>query len=474
MTKSRAREGTVAKGDVVMKFDAETAAFVTAVQNARAKLIATGDDAEKAGKQFDKLGEGMLKIGKETGKQVADAMGIPLSPADALRTAIGTVTEALDFMNQQAERGAQSLQKLEGPSKSLVQITSNLMEMQKARGQAMALASKYGLTNEQAIGLMVSARNRGMEGESDLFGQVSSFTARPEGMVDAVADLQDAFGKQKSGGARTLMNQLLAGAEKSKLNLENFAEPTVSNAGFVSSIGGSPEELMGSMSVLSGVLGTGERAAMRIGRGAATFKKMGLDKEGGLIGAFKKFQQLPEDERKKAAGESMEMAQFVEAFGSNLGDIEQRTKEIGAAGRAPRSADYVARSVDIAERDPYLSSVKRERATAAAREAAEMPYGESRLRAEARINEAMTNSIQSGDRGLTQSLKLKGLRSAQYVLGDEAINQPDQVAAALGSAGAALPSGGLGGFAVRLVADLTKRLTPLRSPGNAEVQGVKK
>lgn len=80
----------MAKGDVTMKFDAQTAQFVQAVMQARASLEATADTARKTGTEVTKVGDSLRKMGEDARKSFRDAE----TDADRLASKIQTVASA--------------------------------------------------------------------------------------------------------------------------------------------------------------------------------------------------------------------------------------------------------------------------------------------------------------------------------------------------------------------------------------------
>jgi hypothetical protein len=77
----------MAKGDVTLKFDAQTAAFVQAVEAAREKIEALGNTAHKTHSAFSKMGEGVTELAtKVTG--LYSALGLAEQGMEGLKKGV--------------------------------------------------------------------------------------------------------------------------------------------------------------------------------------------------------------------------------------------------------------------------------------------------------------------------------------------------------------------------------------------------
>lgn len=132
----------MAKGDVTLRFDANTAAFVQKTLEAKAALDATAKSARDAGQHVAKAGEHWEKFGekasdafKEIGKHAAGVVGIPLSLASALEVATKTIENMMEKTIRKADELAAKTITLDaalakfGKMGSAPQVTRTLAEM---------------------------------------------------------------------------------------------------------------------------------------------------------------------------------------------------------------------------------------------------------------------------------------------------------------------------------------------------------
>lgn len=324
----------MAKDDVVMKMDAQTASFVREVEKAKQKLLQLGDDGEKAGAKVDKLSSMMLKLQnsfsdfskggvKNIGADLVDMFDLPKSPAELLYRAGTSVVEMLKDIQQEAKQAAEDLKKLDAPAKSLIQTSATLGEFKQSRQQARDMAVKYGMDPKEAMDLIVSAKNRGAEKDVETFAAAKQFG--PD-LVDSVSDIRESFGE---GDSRARINKLLYAASSSKLNLDNFAPEAVKAAPLVSQAGGTENELLAMMASGAGFFGKGEKAADRINRGAGELIKGGFGGKGSILESF--------DAYEKASAENVKDMEELSVINKRKTEIDRRQLEIAESASKRRS-----------------------------------------------------------------------------------------------------------------------------------------
>lgn len=324
----------MAKDDVVMKMDAQTASFVREVEKAKQKLLQLGDDGQKAGAKVDKLSSMVLKLQnsfsdfgkgglKNIGADLVEMFDIPKSPAEALYTAGSKFVEILRDVQLEAKQAAEDLKKLDAPAKSLIQTSATLGEFKQSRQQARDMAVKYGMDPKEAMDLIVSAKNRGAEKDIETFAAAKQFG--PD-LVDSVSDIRESFGE---GDSRARINKLLYAASSSKLNLDNFAPEAVKAAPLVSQAGGTENELLAMMASGAGFFGKGEKAADRINRGAGELIKGGFGGKGSILESF--------DAYEKASAENVKDMEELSVINKRKTEIDRRQLEIAESASKRRS-----------------------------------------------------------------------------------------------------------------------------------------
>jgi hypothetical protein len=100
----------LAKGDVVLKFDAQTAEFVNRILAARSALEATADTARKAGDAVAKAGDGVEKFAAKIASgaaSLAGMIGIPVTIMGGLTAVLKEAELRVERLEKRAEGVAQ-------------------------------------------------------------------------------------------------------------------------------------------------------------------------------------------------------------------------------------------------------------------------------------------------------------------------------------------------------------------------------
>lgn len=107
----------MAKGDVLLKFDAETAAYLQKIRSATDayaeqtnKTRALGDAHEKAGHQAEKFGEKVV----DSAKDMVSAFGVPLSIIGAIELAFKTMENTFDRLREKGREEESRQNRLAG------------------------------------------------------------------------------------------------------------------------------------------------------------------------------------------------------------------------------------------------------------------------------------------------------------------------------------------------------------------------
>jgi hypothetical protein len=145
--------------------------------------------------------------------------------------------------------------------------------------------------------------------------------------------------------------------------------------------------------------------------------------------SFKAFEALPEAEKKKAGGESMEFQAFLQFMRQKMPEILETKEQIDRAGfeSAGRGLnveendmDLLGRKVRMSGQDPETAAARRLNRAAAQREIAQGgAYGVDRMNADAAIDEMNADAINRGDSMSAKFGRNKAAQAAQALGGGE-------------------------------------------------------
>jgi hypothetical protein len=234
-------------------------------------------DADAAQRGFDKLTDKVRQLerklkevgrsSKTQGSRMKRSFGSVVMVMGSLQGGIDKVTEAFRFMDAEAARGAETIKKMEEGAKRLIQVSTSATEFR----QLMALSKSIALTGIEptlAQGMVFGAKSQGLLANIPLFARSAQFMD-PLTAITSVGKFKSAFGEAEAGTSRELLNKFLRAAHFSDVTVDEIAKASVIAAQPASRLGGSDEELLAFMSVLSPAFKSPETAAFRIARFSA-------------------------------------------------------------------------------------------------------------------------------------------------------------------------------------------------------------
>ena len=167
----------MAKGDVVMKFDAQTAQFVEGIMKAQAAMLAAGDKARKLGEDTSKAGDLMSRLG-QIGTQNLNAMG------DAARGLVGNfnfVQMGINAVTEAYDKWKDKIKEVDEMNQKLISSTARLASGMGDAGAGPEVRTRLehmfapGVTQEQKVDMFKQAQIT-MPGanKEELFASVKS------------------------------------------------------------------------------------------------------------------------------------------------------------------------------------------------------------------------------------------------------------------------------------------------------------
>lgn len=351
----------MAKDDVVMKLDANTAAFVEAIRRAQDKMQSFTDTAEKTGPKVDKLSSMVLKLEKsfgnlkigDVGAELLNMFELPLTPAAAMETAAKGIKSVLQQIRDEALAGAEALKSVESQTKTLIQTSASLGEFKERKQQAESIAREYGLSREKAYGLVGQVAGAGMsDKDARTFAQTNAFAEDPGALVSDVVKIKSNF--KDAGSTRNTINAIgIAAGESPGVDLNNLTPAIAGTAQILSKIKTTANEAIAAVSVAAEVFKSPTTGADRIQAVGNKLDKLGYNKKG-LIGNFEDYQaaQKAAEPNKKLLSE---MQQRQDAIDKRKLEIDMEASK-RPGGKRTRSMDKEFNALTLEDRELGMKS----------------------------------------------------------------------------------------------------------------------
>jgi len=386
--------------------DADDAKVVQSLDKMRAKLQkveAKLADVERKGKA---AGRGVKGVGdKGTAaagrlKSAFGALGGPTGPLAMVATSAALATKALAEMNAEANRGAQVLKGASDPMGALAQISKTPEQFQQRLALSRDLALGSGIEFNAAAQAVFDAQSLGIS-EKEIRELAPAGVLGSEfvpAMLRGGGKLREAFGAEETGPLRGIVNKAGAAALRSDTTAPDILLNALTFAPGLSKIGGSDEEGLAALGIMSGPGGkeTGEAATL-LRAYAKALDKAGI--KGGYLAGTLALSSMSEADRTKALGGRQEAKSAYHLLSTRTDLLRERTAEVAAAeGLSGTDQSYL----NLAIGSRMGSTVGR--GTFKARQAelklalAEAgTLGVERLETQTLRNELATESINSGE-----------------------------------------------------------------------------
>ncbi|KPL05257.1 hypothetical protein AMJ85_12040 [candidate division BRC1 bacterium SM23_51] len=265
---------------------------------------------EKLDQQVRKLRQ-VDRAGRGVGQSFQNAFaGISSTIAGmvGLHMAIGKVNQALQQQMELRRSVVGRIEHEEYALKRLIQISGGKPEVFKRYKEiAATLVEKPGMPHAEALDLVFKGVSLGFTDEQiKQMGQFKRFAGDVRPLLEGIAGLRAAFGKEAAGGTpESVMNAMLAAAEKSKVDVEMVAAEALTSAQAVKQLGGTAEESLAALAVATEGLKSAERAATAVGRFADVVGRDPRFRGKGLTAALVTMSQMTELQRKAVLGENI-------------------------------------------------------------------------------------------------------------------------------------------------------------------------
>lgn len=421
--------------------DEVTNAGKRAAKQSKQTSNALGQTSERAGD--------ISKKAREMRREMAGALGVPLTMAAGVQSALSGVKAILIGINEEASKAAQSLQDQRAGFKRLAQVAESPEDFKRLMAQGRQFAESAGISPLQGALTAFDIRSKGLSKDLPLFMEMSKLVEDPGVGPEAVQKVKANFPKQ-AGTSRQIVNQMLKAAESSVASFDEFAPLLAAASTQMKKAGASPEEVMAAVSAATANAPNKEAAALRMGSLGQGITRLGIEGEtfreraniallararglemqerlGGKEGvdALRKDKKamaaLPQADKLALDVLKMEAGsrEFSEGLAFYSSQREQIDELVGVLRRVKMETggarDILAGKQGIFELPEYAAVERNARATTGEELAAIDRFGRERTNTGAKIKELRRKSLQEGESPADLYFRTKGAETAEFL-----------------------------------------------------------
>jgi len=307
----------------------------------------------KAVQGFLKLAEGQKRVEGGSGRmarshgRASQAMmrqvGSVIASYVGLQAILGTTRRLFRELAEDRRRAAEETRGQMATMGQLAQLAGrDPQELARMQDAVKASRLEVGLTNEQATALQFTLESTGLARHRRMFAGMGLITETPSELVRGVSKMQEALGVSETGGARAVLNKLLAASKASETRVEEFAPMASIAAQEYKPLGGSDEELLATLSVLAKATKSPEAAGNMVAALSRVLTKKGL--KGGLLAGVEQIEEMGLSEQGliKYLGEARALRGY-RAIRDQMGQIGAMEETLAREDRlSGKGADYIS------------------------------------------------------------------------------------------------------------------------------------
>jgi len=295
-----------------------------------------------------------------TAKKTESGLGLIAARYLSIGAAAAAARQAVTALNEEANRGADTLRASMDRIKNLVQISETPQELAALRARAGAFSGATGLPMEPSEDIIFQLKSAGKLSQQGLFQKVQSFSNAGE-IIKGVGTLQGGFGMKETGGDAQVINKLLAGAKNAaNSNMQQVSAATTGAASLFANIGASDEDLIAGIAATETAAGGASEAATALGQFAAVAFKEGFAGDT-FDDTYQNFLNMPQKKRDKLLQGRKEFAKGVQIFGTNRESFRRIRADVMAAEAATgTSQSLINQKVRVAAEDQFLGPLLEE------------------------------------------------------------------------------------------------------------------
>lgn len=245
----------------------------------------------------------------------------------SLGTAITVATAAMAKMRQEREEWKAGLEEQVPGLKRLRQIADTQREYEYLKKMGQKLAIQEGQTLDWGYNFMFAAYSANQMANVEFLAKTQRFTEATL-ITEAMGKMYGAFGAAEVGSAEQIVSKVTRAAQRSDVLTEEMAKAVVISAQYMRGIGGTDEEMLALISVLSPGTKSKETAARQLGQLAMTLKKGIEVPTGRRVRDPKSGTVVPEMKKIKFEGEGIVagLQRFAREYPAELEDALEKEK----------------------------------------------------------------------------------------------------------------------------------------------------
>lgn len=380
---------------------------VDAQKKAEGQFRRTTEEGKKQNLSFDK---GVSSLAKWAGGFITAT------------AAIGAATKALQFHNAEIDKASNRTRTSEFGLAELSQLAGgDEKEMQRMVNEAKKTSGTSGIDRNAAAKLQFNLESFGIADQREMFADLIGTIADPSASAEASVTLQQAFGKEEAGSIRAIMNKGFAGSAITKTDVNALLGNAAQIAPGVAAIGGSDEEALSSLAVLSKARRSPEMAATEINALTKVLMRQGMDKDG----LFSGLDQIEKATSRMTGQDKLKFFGDVEGFKA-FSTLQQSRDELTSAYEATQKGnevgenDQVAGAIRVRRAQPEIYSAEQLRiAEQAAAEAGAERFGVMGNQRFKALQDIERESLEKGEDSLTRMARVNLGKGAKFLGGDE-------------------------------------------------------
>lgn len=323
---------------MIVEMTSEEARLLRGMQKLIAEQKKMEDGFSKVGRSGKKAGDDAGKALEKTRKHTGPSAQQELS-AMALRwgSVAGGIALATAALNKyQAERqkmGGQLLAESFGMSELAQLAGGDAAKLKQLIGEVRKTQRETGASAQEASQLQFTLESLGAGKSREFFAGFRKITD-PMQLAEGASTLQSAFGVEETGDIQAVANKLFAASAVSKARLQEFAPAaTIAAQQQAKLLGGSDEELLGTMAILSRATKSADMASTQIRSLATSLAEQGLGGQG-LLAAVSQAEEMMSgmtaSEKIKFMGRQEALTGFY-GIQQNRAEIESTIRDVERA-----------------------------------------------------------------------------------------------------------------------------------------------
>jgi hypothetical protein len=329
--------------NITLEVDADTVKYLAKVNRLAKENKKLADGHREGGRALGKQEQMIGKLASGFAGMAASAVGIG--------SAISAATAAMRHLREEQQRALEAGRAAEPGYGQLAQVAVDATGRYSRRvhedliDQAGRMAWNHGVTEPQALQTIFnlqSAQVNTAQNREVIGGLANISGGNAMQIAEGGGKILQAFGRQEAGTLRQVLNKMLAGSSLSAAQLHEFAPAATMSANFQRAIGGTDEELLGILAVMTRELQSPDIAGTRLGALADVINVKGHGGQGMMAGVRRIQDEIADatpEEMKTYFGRKEARLGYMSLVDPGKGDdFRQAVRQVTVAGRTSADA----------------------------------------------------------------------------------------------------------------------------------------